>query len=118
MKKIGTAFAALVFSMSFSGLVHAFGAIAVDDSGDEEPGYGFVTGAETRQQAERGALKQCREHGNENCKIVVWFKKCGAYAESKKRYGYGYGDTKAAAINGAMEGCGNNRCKLIVAECE
>lgn len=97
----------------------AFGAIAVDDEvGETDPSYGFVTGEETREAAQRKALKYCKEYGGEDCRVVVWFKQCGAYAASKKYYGYGYGPTKAKATSDALEMCGKNSCKLVVAECE
>src|SRR5262245_14315482 len=99
MKKIAAVLAALVLSLSFSNAAFAYGAIAVDDEeGDDEPGYGFVTGEDSKEAAQSKALKECRKHGNKNCKVVVWFQKCGAYAASKKYYGYGYGATKAIAV--------------------
>ena len=63
-------------------------------------------------------VKQCRSSGNDNCKVVVWFKTCGAYASSKKYYGYGYGASKSAATSAALEMCGQNSCKVVIAECE
>lgn len=96
----------------------AAGAIAVDDEeGDDEPGYGFVTGAESRDAAGKAALKQCKESGNSNCKVVARFDTCGAYAASKKYYGAGWGSTKQQATKMALEKCGTG-CKIIVAECE
>lgn len=117
--RICAVLAALACSFAFSGSVFAFGAIAVDDEdGDDEPGYGFVTGEDTADKAKAAALKECRKAGNRNCKVVVWFKQCGAYATSKKHYGYGYGASKAIAVSNALEGCGQKSCKLVVAECE
>lgn len=99
--------------------VFAFGAIAVDDEeGETEPGYGFVTGEDNKDTARSEALKECKKAGGENCKVVVWFKQCGAYAASKKYYGYGYGSNKGKAIADALEMCGQKSCKIAIAECE
>ena len=117
MKKFALALAAAALiapSLSF-----AVGAIAVDDQvGDTEPGYGFVTGADSKDAAKAGALKQCRESGNDNCKFMVWFESCGAYAASKKYYGVGWGSSEAKAREMALSRCGNNNCKVVIAECE
>ena len=90
MKKFATLILTLGFL--FQGSAFAIGAIAVDDSvGENDPGYGFVTGEDSEAAAKAGAMKQCKSSGNDNCKVVVWFKTCGAYASSKKYYGYGFG---------------------------
>lgn len=97
----------------------AAGAIAVDDEeGDSEPGYGIVTGAASRDEAGRQALAECKKQGNKNCKVVVRFDKCGAYASSKKNSGIGFGATEGVAKSKAMEECGTGACKIIVSECE
>jgi len=113
-------YAALLITLGI--LVHssafAVGAIAVDDSvGEKDPAWGVSTGEDSEAAAKKAALKLCKENGD-NCKVVGWFKTCGAYASSKKYYGYGFAATKAAATSKALEMCGNNSCKLVVAECE
>ncbi len=96
----------------------AYGAIAVDDDVSmREPAYGFSINQPSRQEAERVALNYCRKYG-ENCRSVVWFETCGAYAASAKHYGYGWGANKAKATNDALTMCGSNSCKVIVAECQ
>lgn len=118
-KQAVAALAALLVGFSFSSTVLAYGAIAVDDEqGESEPGYGFATGEGSQDAAKRAALKQCRESGNDHCKVAVWFKQCGAYAASNKYYGYGYGDTKAVAKRKALEMCARDDCKVVIAECE
>lgn len=116
MKK--TAIILLSLGLLFQGNAFAIGAIAVDDSaGEKDPAWGISTGEDTEAKAKSAALKACKENG-ENCKVVGWFKTCGAYASSAKNYGYGFGATKAVATTKAMEMCGQNSCKLITAECE
>lgn len=117
MKKFATLIVTL--GLMFQGSAFAIGAIAVDDSvGDTEPGYGFVTGEDSEAAAKAGAMKQCKSTGNDNCKVVVWFKTCGAYASSKKTYGYGFGASKGVAEKAALEMCGQGSCKIIIADCE
>lgn len=109
-------FADLCFVLPFSAL--AAGAIAVDDEeGDSEVGYGFVTGASSRNEAAKGAIKQCRDSCNKGCKVVAHFDACGAYAASKKYYGAGWGSTPQKAESMALEKCGG-KCKIVVSECE
>ena len=99
-------------------MAHAAGAIAVDDEeGDTEPGYGFVTGHDTRESAGKAALEECKSSGNEACKIVARFDTCGAYVASTKYYGVGWGNTKSKAIAMARDTCGE-KCRIVVAECE
>jgi hypothetical protein len=117
--KLAAGIAALLVSLSLPNVALAYGAIAVDDEvGDDEPGYGLAVGEDDRESAKKAALKFCRERGNEHCKVVVWFKQCGAYAASKKYYGYGYGATKEIAGRNALEMCGNGNCKVKIADCE
>lgn len=100
-------------------LVFAVGAIAIDDEvGETEPGYGIATGKDSEAQAKSAALANCRKAGNDNCKIAVWFKGCGAYAASKKYSGVGWGKTIEIAERVALEKCGSSSCKVQVSECD
>lgn len=101
-----------------AGNAHAYGAIAIDQSSKGMlPAYGFSTGASSRQAAERIATAYCSEHGRD-CKPVVWFETCGAYANSRTHYGYGYGATKADATAKALKMCASNKCEVVVAKCQ
>ena len=98
---------------------YAVGAIAVDDeAGDMNAGYGISTGLDSEQEAKAAAVKFCKEEGNHNCKPVVWFKTCGAYAANTKVYGIGYGASKEIASKMAKDACGADSCKIVVADCE
>jgi Domain of unknown function (DUF4189) len=111
---------ALLFVASFIVPVSAFaiGAVAVDTSVQTtEPAYGYSIGHRTQAAAEQAALEYCQEHAD-NCKVIFWFKTCGAYATSKKYYGYGYGNTKAEATANALKMCARNSCEVVVAKCE
>lgn len=116
MKKMSVLLSGLLLVLPMS--VFAIGAIAVDDEeGQDEPGYGFVTGADSKEEARKGAMKQCKEAGNNNCKVVAWFEACGAYAASKKYYGVGWGASKPKAEKMALDKCGGG-CKVVVSDCE
>lgn len=105
-------------SLIFGNSAFAIGAVAVDVSVQTtEPAYGYSIGYNTQAEAERAALGYCRENAN-NCKVIFWFRTCGAYATSKKFYGYGYGDTKAEATANALKMCARNSCEVVVAKCE
>jgi hypothetical protein len=105
--------------LTLSNSAFAVGAIAVDDEvGETEPGYGYVTGMDSEAEAKKGALKECSGNGNKNCKIAVWFKQCGAYANSRKYSGIGFGASKKIAEAKALDECGNAACKIIVSDCE
>jgi Domain of unknown function (DUF4189) len=107
-----------LFLMASSG-AYAAGAIAVDDEvGETDAGYGIITGADSREEAARDALKECRKSGNTDCKVVVRFDQCGAYAASKKYAGIGYGGSLEKAKSMALDACGNSSCKIVVADCE
>jgi len=105
--------------MLMSGSAFAEGAIAVDDQPGSKPsdaGYGVGYG-DSKESAKAAALKKCQSSGNDSCKVVVWFKKCGAYASSNEKFGIGYGDTEDSAKETAMEQCGNKSCKIVVSDC-
>lgn len=96
----------------------AFGAIAVNDSqgtAADEAGYGVGWGS-SRKEAERNAVKTCRDAGNDTCEVAVWFETCGAYAGDRVNFGIGYGGTKKEAQRMALDDCPN--CKLIVSDCQ
>ena len=117
MKKVSALLLAL--SLAVHGSAFAIGAIAVDDeAGDMNAGYGIATGEDSESSAKAAAVKICAESGNKNCKPVVWFKTCGAYAANTKVYGIGYGDSKNIASSKAKEACGEASCKVVVADCE
>lgn len=97
----------------------AIGAIAVDDPvGEEDPGFGYSTGYSDQASAEKRALNECRKHGNPNCKIMVWYETCGAYAASRKYSGVGWGATRRTAESMALKACGRNSCQIKVSQCE
>ncbi len=109
----------MVAALAVSGSAFGVGSIAIDDQmGDDEPAYGIATGEDTKEVAQRNAVKYCKEYGGRNCRSVVWFETCGAVAVTKKVYGYGYGKTKAVATAKALEMCGKNNCNIVAAECE
>jgi hypothetical protein len=107
------------FAVALTGATFAWGAIAVDDSyKDDDIGYGYSTGHDTEAAAESGALAECKNSDNANCKAVLKFKACGALASLKQKFGVGEGPTKQAAEQVAMKACGQSACKVLASECE
>ncbi|MGE0565913.1 MAG: DUF4189 domain-containing protein [Pseudolabrys sp.] len=109
--------AALFVSPSLS---YGAGAIAVDDEAGEATdsiGYGSATGYGSREEAGVAAMQQCRAEGNRNCRVVVRFDTCGAYAVSRGHFGVGWGSTAGEARAMALDACGAN-CRVAIAECE
>lgn len=110
-----------VVTLIFFGVaqVHAEGAIAVDDQAGSKPsdaGYGIAFG-DSKESAQDAALAKCKAMGNASCKVMVWFKHCGAYASSNEKYGIGWGDSEDDAKTMAMEQCGNDSCRTVASEC-
>jgi GTP cyclohydrolase III len=100
-------------------LAFADGAIAVNDAEGTKPadvGYG-IGGGDTKADAEANAMKQCKDSGNDQCKVMISYTKCGAYAGSYSNYGIGKGDTEEAAKAKALEQCANTKCKIIASAC-
>lgn len=110
----------LLALLAFAAPALAAGAIAVDDDGDgrsNEIGYGISTGHASREAAGRAALAECRRAGNDDCRVVVRFDTCGAYAVSATHFGVGWGGSERAARAMAQEECGGN-CRIVVSGCD
>jgi hypothetical protein len=102
-----------------SGGAWAEGAIAVDDQPGQKPsdaGYGIGYG-DSKETAEKAALAKCKGEGNDLCKVVVLFEKCGAYASSNEKFGVGLSDSEDDAKAKAMSQCGNGHCRVVASDC-
>ena len=112
-----------IFALAFACLpavAFAAGAIAVDDDeGDaiKDIGYGIATNESSRASAGEAAMRNCRKEGNKNCKLVVRFDQCGAYAANKKSYGVGWGTSEGAPKRMALDQCGGG-CRVVISDCE
>lgn len=112
---------ALLCTLALTSSVWAWGAIAVDDEAGTHPddvGYGFSTGHNSEAAARSGALAECRKQGNSDCKVILTFRKCGAYATSHRYYGVAQGSSATEAQREAIAGCGQSSCKVVVVECD
>ena len=110
---------ALALFLAQSANAWATGAIAVDDEPGGKPseaGYGIGFG-DDKDSAMKSAMKKCKEAGNDNCSVKVWFEGCGAYASSKKYYGHGLGASASQAAQAALNDCNDNSCKVVVTDC-
>jgi hypothetical protein len=120
-RSISTLLTSACFALALTGAAFGWGAIAVDDAIDTHPddvGYGFSTGHNSEAAAASGALDECKDAGNESCKVVLTFKACGAYATSKRKFGVGEGSTKQRAEQAALIMCGQQSCQVVSAECD
>jgi hypothetical protein len=118
---IASTLTAVALGLAATGAAWSWGAICVDDSFGDEPsgvGYGFATEASSRQQASAGAMDACKSEGNEECKVVLTFKGCGAYASSKANFGVGTGANLQAAEKSALSACDGSDCMVVVSGCE
>jgi hypothetical protein len=114
-------FAAAALALVSSGAAWSWGAIAVDDSFGDEPsgvGYGFATEASSRQEANAGAIDACKSEGNTECKVVLTFKACGAYAASHTNYGIAAGASLGTAEKRALASCDGPDCIVVISGCE
>lgn len=97
----------------------SYGAIAY---GAKSTAYGTSSDQATQQEAERGALADCRQNGDD-CQLVASFSNgCAAVAaiESKAVYSTGNGDTEQAAEDAALKTCERTHgrgCEIAVWNC-
>ncbi len=114
---------AVVSAFSLMGSVsiaHAddWGAISVDLEKVERSPYYGLGGGDTEAEATKNAMKFCAEAGGKQCKTVVTYNQCGAYAANNRNGGgWGKSETKKTAESQAMAACNHDSCKLLVSDC-
>jgi Domain of unknown function (DUF4189) len=96
---------------------HDFGAIAYSPSTGAS---GWSNKYDTQEEAENGALEECRKEASD-CEIEVWFDdNCGAIAAGDKEVSWGLGNTAREAQLGALEKCrqgGDDNCEVKASVC-
>jgi hypothetical protein len=98
---------------------YTWDAIAVDDTRGQrggDAGYGVGQG-DTVDDAINGAKRACSNAGNDNCKVMLVYMTCGAYASSRNKYGIAIAGTERAARASALQNCGSQGCELTVSDC-
>jgi hypothetical protein len=96
----------------------SWGAISVDLQKVERSPYYGIGGGDSEAEATRNAMKFCAEAGGKECKTVVTYNQCGAYAANKQSGGgWGKSTTKKTAETQAMAGCNHDSCKVLVSDC-
>lgn len=96
---------------------YQWGSISIDLGGKAlDPSYG-IGGADTMDEAIGNAQGFCQKAGGNKCETVVSYKQCGGYAASPNRWGAGWGATKKVAEAAAILKCSDDRCKIIVSDC-
>ena len=74
-------------------------------------------GGNSKGEAERNAMKFCRDASKNKCEVVVTYQQCGAYASSRKYSGSASGASEQAVKAQAIRECGDRACKIVVADC-
>jgi hypothetical protein len=73
-----------------------------------------------QQEAEAGAIAQCREQGGKSCKIETWYRnRCGAMVIGENTHTTNNADTLTEAIEIGMKKCeaGDNECHVYYSDC-
>jgi hypothetical protein len=83
--------------------------------------YGYSHGWKNQKEAEKVAIKNCKENGK-GCKSEVWFyNSCGAVASDGKHVTWGQASTPRAAMQQALDKCNKNwfkgKCEGKVSHC-
>lgn len=115
--KLLRVYAGIAF-LVIAGPAFGAGAIAVDHErgvAARDVGYGLGWGR-NYEEARRDAMRECRNAGNRNCRVAVWFERCGAYAAARTQTGIGYGRSQGIAERMALRNCPN--CQIVVSVCE
>ena len=114
-KLCGAVFFLCASMVSVAAQAEEWGSISVEfkDDNMSNPAYG-IGGGKTKEEAEANAQKFCED---KSCKTVISYQQCGAYAASAKHGGYGMAASKKAAQDLAVNACGSDACKIIVADC-
>jgi hypothetical protein len=105
----------------FGSAAFGWGALAIEDDPDLLPtqvNYGLISGYAVRAEALSDAVRACRDNSSESCRVVLVFRKCGAYAASPNNFGVGTSDTLREAEQRALASCGDHACEIIVADCD
>ncbi len=97
----------------------SFDTIVIDDNLGSAKGNGdYAVGqGASRREAEQIAMSNCTLGGNVSCKIKVTYQQCGAYASSGRTGGSGVGPTMPQASAAALSMCGDQTCRVVVADC-
>jgi hypothetical protein len=111
-------FVALGASQAFA-RDYVYDSIAVSDArgvAGGDAGYGVGQG-NSQAEANDGAMHECVSHHNANCKLVLTYGACGAYASSTNHAGTGTGSSAVEASKNALDACAHDSCKVVVADC-
>lgn len=96
----------------------SFGAIAYSPSSGA---WGWSSDYGSRGQAERRAIRECRNRGS-GCRNAIWFRNaCGALAKGNNGgWGANWGNNRNQARSKALRTCrsyGNRGCRIVEAVC-
>ena len=95
----------------------AWGAIATDAAKGETDPYFGIGGGDTQLEAEKNAIKFCRDAGAKRCTLRLTYTQCGAYALSEADSGTGTAATKREAERLALSACKGRGCEIVASDC-
>jgi hypothetical protein len=96
---------------------YQWGSISIGLGGSPvDPSYG-IGGGDSMDEAIKNAQRFCRKSGGDKCETVVSYQQCGGYAASPNGWGSGWGTTKKVAEAAAISKCNDDRCKIVVSDC-
>lgn len=98
-----------------------WGAIAIDPK-VATGGVGFARGMESRQAAEKAALRDCRtDGGGSTCRVEVFYdNQCGVLAWGDEYYTTANSESLEDASQLAISACAQHteHCKVVYSDCE
>ena len=107
----------LIASTSLAAVAADWSAIAVDFRDDMSRTAWGIGRGESMAEAGTAAMAFCAKSGGGNCRTVVSYTNCGAFAAGKSSVGYGMADSQKMAETNALAGCGASSCKIVVSDC-
>jgi hypothetical protein len=77
----------------------------------------YLVPGDSETKAVNNAMRFCKQAGGTSCELVVTYNQCAAYANFRDKGAAGKGVNKKAAEAQALSACSNNRCKVLVSDC-
>ena len=118
-QRVWTSLAITLSMAPVAAVAASFDTIVIDDNLGSATGNGAsaVGQRASRRDAQRIAMSNFTLRGNISCKVKVTYRQCEAYASSARTGGTGVGPTMTRASAAALSKCGDQTCRVVVADC-